>query len=106
MTTFSSVHGILLARVLEWVAILFSRGSARPKDQTIAGKFFITEPPRKPHRRHRDKQISRDLAQVEGIGKEIEKMMIVERITLKLPNGNISDKIYPSFHSEGCRAVN
>ena len=52
------------------------------------------------------KQISRDLAKVEGIRKETEKMMIVERIALKLPNGNISDKIYPSFHSEGCRAVN
>ena len=30
----SSVHGILQARVLEWVAISFSRGSSRPKDQT------------------------------------------------------------------------
>ena len=28
VTPFSSVHGILLARVLEWVAILFSRGSS------------------------------------------------------------------------------
>ena len=30
----SSVHGILQARVLEWVAISFSRGSSRPRDQT------------------------------------------------------------------------
>ena len=30
----SSVHGILLARILEWVTISFSRGSSRPKDQT------------------------------------------------------------------------
>ena len=30
----SSVHGILQARVLEWVAISFSRGSSRPGDQT------------------------------------------------------------------------
>ena len=40
----SSVHGILQARKLEWVAILFSRGSSKPRDQTwvscIAGKFF------------------------------------------------------------------
>ena len=40
----SSVHGILQARILEWVAILFFRGSSRPKDQTwvscIAGRFF------------------------------------------------------------------
>ena len=30
----SSLHGILQARVLEWVAISFSRGSSRPRDQT------------------------------------------------------------------------
>ena len=40
----SSVHGILQARVLEWVVIHFSRGSSWPRDQTpvshIASKFF------------------------------------------------------------------
>ena len=30
----SSVHGILQARMLEWVAISFSRGSSRPGNQT------------------------------------------------------------------------
>ena len=30
----SSVHGTFQARILEWVAISFSRGSSRPKDQT------------------------------------------------------------------------
>ena len=30
----SSVHGFFQARVLEWVASSFSRGSSRPKDQT------------------------------------------------------------------------
>ena len=44
----SSVHGILQARILEWVAISFSRESSRPRDQTcgscIAGRIFITEP--------------------------------------------------------------
>ena len=48
----SSVHGILQARILEWVAIPFSRGSSRPRDWTqafrIAGRFFTTEPPEKP----------------------------------------------------------
>ena len=29
----SSVHGILQARILEWVAILFSKGSSPPRDQ-------------------------------------------------------------------------
>ena len=40
----SSVHGILHARILEWLPISFSRGSSQPKDQTliscIAGWFF------------------------------------------------------------------
>ena len=30
----SSVHGISQARILEWVAISYSRGSSRPRDQT------------------------------------------------------------------------
>ena len=42
--TSSSVHGNSQARILEWVAIPFSRGSAWPRDQTqvsyIAGRFF------------------------------------------------------------------
>ena len=29
-----SVHGILQARILEWVAVTFSRGSSQPRDQT------------------------------------------------------------------------
>ena len=40
----SSVHGILQARILEWVAISFSRGSSQPRDRTqvshIAGRRF------------------------------------------------------------------
>ena len=28
----SSIHGILQARILEWVSISFSRGSSRPRD--------------------------------------------------------------------------
>ena len=40
----SSVHGILQARVLEWIAISFSRESSRPRDQTrvsrIPGRCF------------------------------------------------------------------
>ena len=39
-----SIHGIFQARVLEWVAISFSRGSSRPRDWTqvscIAGRHF------------------------------------------------------------------
>ena len=41
-----TVHGILQASVLEWVAFPFSRGSSQPRDQTqdshIAGGFFTS----------------------------------------------------------------
>ena len=40
----SFVPGILQARILAWFAILFSRGSSQPMDQTqvshITGRFF------------------------------------------------------------------
>ena len=34
-----TVHGILQARILEWVAFPFSRGSSRPRDQTQVSHF-------------------------------------------------------------------
>ena len=41
----SSVHGVLQARILEWVAMPSSRGYSQPRDWTqvsyIAGRFFI-----------------------------------------------------------------
>jgi len=51
----SSVHWILQAKIVEWVAMPYSRGSFQPRDQTcdfrdscIAGWFFTTKPPGKP----------------------------------------------------------
>ena len=45
----STVHGILQTRILDWIAVLSSRGSSRPRDQTfisyvscIAGGVFTT----------------------------------------------------------------
>ena len=39
-----TVHGILQARILEWVAFRFSKGSSQPRDRTqvscIVGRFF------------------------------------------------------------------
>ena len=39
-----TVHGILQARILEWIAVPFFRGSSQPKDRTqvscSAGGFF------------------------------------------------------------------
>ena len=43
----SSVHGLLQVRILEWVAVPFSRRSSPPRDRTqisrTAGRFFTTE---------------------------------------------------------------
>ena len=48
----SSVHGILQARILEFVATPSSRGCSQLKNRTwvscIGGKFFTPEPPEKP----------------------------------------------------------
>ena len=42
----STVHGILQARILEWVAIPFSREPSQPRDQTqvscTLGGFFTS----------------------------------------------------------------
>ena len=47
----SSVHGIILERILEWVAISFPRGSSQqgiePMSPVLADGFFTTEPPGK-----------------------------------------------------------
>ena len=47
----STVHGIFQARILEWIAISYSRGSSRPKDRTlipciscIGRQILTTEP--------------------------------------------------------------
>ena len=47
-----TVHGILQARILEWVAFPFSRGSSQPRDRTqvshIASGLFTSWATRKP----------------------------------------------------------
>ena len=48
----TSIHGIFQAKILEWIAISFSRRSSQPRDQTcvfsisaLASGFFTTDPP-------------------------------------------------------------
>ena len=49
----SSVHGILQARMLEWVAMPASKESFEPRDKTgvlcISGRFFTFEATREAH---------------------------------------------------------
>ena len=61
-----TVHGILQARILEWVAIFSSRGSSDPGMEptslvspAVVGRFFTTESPGKPTER-------RDAAVIKG----------------------------------------
>ena len=65
----SSVHGIFQARILEWLAISFSRESSWPRDRTwvsrIAGRRFnlwaTREAPREPQKLQDTKLIYRNL---------------------------------------------
>ena len=72
----SSVHGILQARILEWVAIPFSRGSPQLRDWTqascIAGRFFLSEPPGKPRGNMWDNKNS--LALIQGLSSILENL--------------------------------
>ena len=43
-----TVHGILQARILEWVAFPFSRGSSQPADQPLSPKFKVVSLPAEP----------------------------------------------------------
>ena len=52
----SSVHGILQAKILEWVASLPPGGLPNPEielmssaSSALAGRFFTTAPPKKPY---------------------------------------------------------
>ena len=44
----SSVHGILQARILEWVAMPSSRGSFQPRSPVLQADSSLSEPPGKP----------------------------------------------------------
>ena len=71
----SSAHGILQVRILEWVAISFSGGSSRPRDNTrvscLAGRFSTVEPPGKPYEKlHRTKLGLKKKAQIPSHGQD------------------------------------
>ena len=74
----SSIHGIFQGRVLEWVAISFSRGSSRPRDRTrgshIVGRDALpSEPPGKPKDLEELKKKQTENNTPEGINSRITK---------------------------------
>ena len=76
----SSVHGIFQARILEWIAISFSRGSSWPRNWTqvscIAGRFFTDWAMREARSRARRSN--------QSILKEISPGCSLEGLMLKL----------------------
>ena len=44
-----TVHEILQARILEWVAVPFSRGSSEPRSLTLQADSLPAEPQGKPY---------------------------------------------------------
>ena len=52
-----TAHGILQARILEWVAFLFSRGSSQPRSPALQANSLPAEPQEKPriHSKNRAK---------------------------------------------------
>jgi len=56
-----TIHGILQARILEWVAVPFSRGSSQPRDRirspTMQVDSLSSEPPGKPRKKKKKTQI-------------------------------------------------
>ena len=71
-----TVHGILQARILEWVAFPFSRGSSQPRDRTqvscIAGGFFTSWAMREEAMREASEEAEPRQFQAWGSGKEFE----------------------------------
>ena len=76
----SSIHGIFQARILEWVAISFSRRSSRPRDWTqvsrIVGRCFTI-------------WTTREVPKVEGITTKTSKKLCWELSTLRSPEATL-----------------
>ena len=73
----SSVHGIFQARVLEWIAISFSRGSSWPRDWTqvscTAGRYFSIWATREALNKVRNIQFLSEKSACEWVPEEIPK---------------------------------
>ena len=61
-----TVHGILQARILEWVAFPFSRGSSHPRDQTQVSHMQADSLPTEPQGKSKNIGVG-SLALLQGI---------------------------------------
>ena len=52
-----TVHGILQARILEWVAFPFSRGSSQPRDSNQVSLMQVDSLPAEPHGKPKNTEV-------------------------------------------------
>ena len=90
-----TVHGILQARILEWVAVPFSKGSSQPRDQTQvscnAGRFFTSWATRK-QGAHKWKETALVPMEKKWSGQKIQSART-------LPQGKASSRARPCLSS-------
>ena len=71
----SSIHGILQASILEWIATSFSRGSFWSRDRTcvlcLADGFFTSEPPGKPMKHQRCPKTQKMIRNIGGVSSSL-----------------------------------
>ena len=83
----SSVHGTSQARILEWAAISFSRGSSQSRDWTliscIAGRFFTTELSGTPRRFQR--RLYKHLWKIHGSSYFLSLTWLLKKMGFMLP---------------------
>ena len=96
----SSVHEVSQARVLEWVAVAFSRGSSWSRDQTqvsyLAGRFFTTESPGTPiiQESFPERKELNSRSKGDTIYKRKNKINIERFYLLKIWRNNYSESLY------------
>ena len=82
----SSVHGSLQVRILDWVAISYSKGSSQPRDQTnvscIAGRVFTTETKGKLKESYMTEQLNTHLQIVVMVHNAVSILKTTELYTL------------------------
>ena len=79
-----SVHGILQVRILEWVSILFSRGSSQPRDWTwvscMSGRFFTIWAIREVHLFHNTVQRRSERQRKDKVKFPVWIFIVIQRI--------------------------
>ena len=82
----SSMHGILQVRILDWVAISYSKGSSQPRDQTnvscIVGRVFTTETKGKLKESYMTEQLNTHLQIVVMVHNAVSILKTTELYTL------------------------